>query len=194
MARITSKHSTPPLSRPFHCTTRALINVGDTLPDLDVLVERSPGNKVNLAREFDGQDGVVIGVPGAFSGACSQTHVPSYMKHPKIRDAGKVFVVAGNDAFVTKAWSESLDPAGQTGVRSCPRDELTFALWALFTGLMYGCLCQFRFLGDPTLQFTKALELDFDATPVFGGIRSKRYALIIENGKVSNVLRRRWLR
>lgn len=68
------------------------------MPDLDVLHEDSPGNKVNLARELG--SGVIVGVPAAFSGACSQKHVPSYIQHPKLRDAGKVFVVAVNDAFV----------------------------------------------------------------------------------------------
>lgn len=44
---------------------------------------------------------------------------------------------------------------------------------------------QIRFLGDPSAAFTKALELDFDGTAVFGGPRSKRYALKIENGRVA---------
>jgi len=43
---------------------------------------------------------------------------------------------------------------------------------------------QIRFLADPDCKFTKALDLDFDATPVLGNHRSKRYALVIEDGKV----------
>jgi hypothetical protein len=43
---------------------------------------------------------------------------------------------------------------------------------------------QIRFLGDPTAKFTKALDLAFDGTAIFGGPRSKRYALEIEDGKV----------
>ena len=46
---------------------------------------------------------------------------------------------------------------------------------------------QFRFLGDPSAEFTKALDLDFDASKIFGGVRSKRYALVIEDGKVKSV-------
>lgn len=41
-----------------------------------------------------------------------------------------------------------------------------------------------RFLGDPSLSFTKALDLSFDGASIFGGDRSKRYALLIENGTV----------
>lgn len=43
---------------------------------------------------------------------------------------------------------------------------------------------QIRFLGDPSLEFTKALDLSFDGAAIFGGDRSKRYALVIENGAV----------
>ncbi|EOO01990.1 putative tsa family protein [Phaeoacremonium minimum UCRPA7] len=147
-------------TRNFHSTRPAFVNVGDEIPNLEVLVEGSPGNKVNLAREFASGNGLIIGVPGAFSGACSQTHVPSYITHPRIQDVGQVFVVAVNDAFVTKAWGEALDPGKTTG---------------------------FRFLGDPSAEFTKALDLDFDASKIFGGVRSKRYALVIEDGKVKSV-------
>ena len=86
--------------RRFHAARPLLVKVGQEVPDLEVLVEGSPGNKVNLAEEFQKADGLIIGVPGAFSGACSQTHVPSYITHPKLKDAGQVFVVAVNDAFV----------------------------------------------------------------------------------------------
>jgi 2-Cys peroxiredoxin 5 len=43
---------------------------------------------------------------------------------------------------------------------------------------------QIRFLADPTLAFTNALDLSFDGSAVFGGHRGKRYVLVIEDGKV----------
>jgi 2-Cys peroxiredoxin 5 len=46
---------------------------------------------------------------------------------------------------------------------------------------------QIRFLGDPTAKFTEALDLAFDGTAIFGGPRSKRYVLEIEDGKVKAV-------
>ncbi|KAI4241634.1 MAG: hypothetical protein L6R40_004467 [Gallowayella cf. fulva] len=49
----------------FSTTRPAFVNVGDRIPDID-LVEASPGNKVNLAKELKGK-GLVIGVPAAFS-------------------------------------------------------------------------------------------------------------------------------
>ncbi|GAW26603.1 putative thioredoxin-like fold [Rosellinia necatrix] len=105
-------------SRPFHSTPRACVQVGDAVPDLD-LHEGSPANKVNLAKAYGtgGLDrGVIIGVPAAFSGACSQKHVPSYINHPRLADAGQVFVVSVNDAFVMKAWGDQLDPTKESGV------------------------------------------------------------------------------
>lgn len=45
-------------------------------------------------------------------------------------------------------------------------------------------ILQIRFLGDPSGSFTKQLDLTFDATAIFGQPRSKRYALLIEDGKV----------
>ncbi|PTB61990.1 Redoxin [Trichoderma citrinoviride] len=146
------------VARGFHSTPRALVKVGDEVPSLE-LFEKSAASKINLADEFKKGDGYIVGVPGAFSGTCSGTHVPSYINHPDIKTAGQVFVVSVNDPFVMKAWADQLDPAGETGI---------------------------RFVADPTAEFTKALELGFDdAAPLFGGTRSKRYALKVKDGKVT---------
>jgi 2-Cys peroxiredoxin 5 len=53
-------------SRSFHSSSRAFIKVGDKIPNLDVLVESSPGNKVNLSEAIKGK-ALIIGVPAAFS-------------------------------------------------------------------------------------------------------------------------------
>ncbi|KAI1769857.1 AhpC/TSA family protein [Hypoxylon cercidicola] len=144
--------------RAFHATPRAPVKAGDAVPDLEVLHEDSPGNKVNLARELG--TGIIVGVPAAFSGACSQKHVPGYMQHPRLGEAGKVFVVSVNDAFVMKAWADQLDPTHESGI---------------------------RFLADPSGAFTKALDLGFEAPAIFGDMRAKRYALVVKDGKVKDV-------
>ncbi|MCJ1246620.1 hypothetical protein MMC30_003829 [Trapelia coarctata] len=140
----------------FHASARSNVKVGDSLPNLEVLHEYSPGTKVNLAKELTGK-GLIIGVPAAFSPSCSNSHIPGYINSAKLSSAGKVFVVSVNDAFVMKAWASQLDPTGTSGI---------------------------RFLADPSLAFTKALGLSFDGRAIFGGPRSKRYALVIEDGKV----------
>ncbi|CAD0083087.1 unnamed protein product, partial [Aureobasidium vineae] len=85
------------------------------------------------------------------------SHIPGYINYQNLKDAGDVFVVSVNDPFVMKAWAHDLDADKKSGI---------------------------RFLADPDCKFTKALDLDFDATPVLGNHRSKRYALVIEDGKV----------
>ncbi|KAL7951386.1 Redoxin [Trichoderma barbatum] len=146
------------IARSFHSTPRALVQKGDVIPSVE-LFEKSAATKVNLAEEFQKGNGYIVGVPAAFSGTCSSMHIPSYINHPDIKKAGQVFVVSVNDPFVMKAWADQLDPAGETGI---------------------------RFVADPTAEFTKALDLGFDeAAALFGGTRSKRYALKVEDGKVT---------
>ncbi|MCJ1274127.1 hypothetical protein MMC21_001922 [Puttea exsequens] len=134
-----------------------MVKEGDAIPSVE-LVETTPGSKVNLATELKGK-GLVIGVPAAFSPSCSATHIPGYVSSDKLKDAGQVFVVSVNDPFVMAAWGKTLDPTGKTGI---------------------------RFLGDPSGEFTKQLDLSFDSASVFGQDRSKRYALVVENGKVKS--------
>ncbi|KIN04421.1 hypothetical protein OIDMADRAFT_25080 [Oidiodendron maius Zn] len=135
-----------------------MVNPGDSIPTVE-LEEGGLGNKVNLATEFGDGNGLIIGVPAAFSPTCSDSHIPGYIKHPKIKDAGKVFVVSVNDPFVTNAWGKSLDADKSSGI---------------------------RFLADSSGAFTRALDLEFPAAAFFGTNRSKRYALVIEGGKVKS--------
>ena len=114
-------------NRAFHGSARAFIKVGDPIPDVNVLVEKSPGNKVKLSEQLTGK-GLIIGVPAAFSKfpshgvevfvlagrcqwrwplltseagpSCSATHIPGYINHKNLKDAGDVFVIAVNDPFV----------------------------------------------------------------------------------------------
>lgn len=53
-------------SRSFHSSAARFIKVGDKLPNLDALVEDSPGNRVNLSEIVTGK-ALIIGVPAAFS-------------------------------------------------------------------------------------------------------------------------------
>ena len=111
--------------RLFYATAPTLVKVGDKLPNVE-LMENSPGNKVNIAEELKSGKGLIIGkplvdadhvqdcnlidrlanqisysgVPAAYSPACSENHIPGYINSPKLKDAGKVFVVSVNDSFV----------------------------------------------------------------------------------------------
>lgn len=58
------------------------------------------------------------------------------------------------------AWGKSLDKDGSSGI---------------------------RFLGDPAGKFTRALDLEFEAAAFLGTNRSKRYAIVVEGGKVKSI-------
>ncbi|RPB29455.1 AhpC/TSA family protein [Terfezia boudieri ATCC MYA-4762] len=143
--------------RLFHANPRLLINVGDAIPDVEVQ-EGSPGNKLSIAKELPKGKALIIGVPGAFSPGCSAIHIPGYIKH-----AAKLpptYVVTVNDSFVTKAWSENLPEATKSKI---------------------------RFIADPSGKFTEAMGMDVDLSAFFGNKRSKRYVIIVEDGKVKEI-------
>ncbi|EPS43511.1 hypothetical protein H072_2498 [Dactylellina haptotyla CBS 200.50] len=147
-------------ARQFHSSPARLIAVGDAIPSVE-LKEDSPGNVVNIAQEIAGlKKAVIVGVPAAFSPACSATHVPGYISHKAIAET-PTFVISVNDPFVTKAWKESLEGAKEAGI---------------------------RFLADPTGEFAKKMSMDFaKSVGIFGTLRNKRYAVVVENGKVTKV-------
>jgi len=140
-------------------TTTALnmpIKEGDALPNVD-LFEDTPANKVNLAQLSSGKKIIVFAVPGAFTPGCSKTHLPGYVKKAedlKKQGVSEIVCVAVNDPFVMAAWGKDHNTSGKI-----------------------------RMLADPSAKFTKALDLAVDLPPL-GGTRSKRYSMVVENGKV----------
>ncbi|EDK43565.1 conserved hypothetical protein [Lodderomyces elongisporus NRRL YB-4239] len=154
------------IARSSFFSIRTLALKGDSIPSTK-LFENSPGNDVDLNQETASGTSVIIGVPGAFSPGCTKNHIPEYLKNLdafKGKGVEQIFVVAVNDPFVTKAWGEQL-----LKDNSAP----TSATEAV------------RFLADSTGAFTRDLGLLFDATKVFGNERSKRYALLVRDGKVA---------
>ncbi|CAL1526208.1 unnamed protein product [Lymnaea stagnalis] len=149
-------------SQRFIQTTSVLnmpIKVGDKLPAVD-LYEGAPDKKVNTSNFSSGKV-VIFGVPGAFTPTCSKDHVPGFLQSVEaIRAKGvsNIVCVSVNDPFVMDAWGKSLDPSGKI-----------------------------RFLADTCGQFTKALDLTIDLSAVLGNVRSKRYALVVENGVIKGI-------
>ena len=141
-------------------TLRMPIKEGEKLPSVD-LCEGSPGDKVNVAELFAGKKGILFAVPGAFTPGCSKTHLPGYVQDVEKYQAKGVEVIACvsvNDPFVMGAWGEAHSAGGKV-----------------------------RMLADPRAEFTKAIDMELDATGILGNIRSKRYSLIIEDGVVKSV-------
>lgn len=137
------------------------ISAGDTLPDATLLIMGDEGPEpVSLSEKLGGRKVVIFGLPGAFTRTCSAAHLPSFMRtKPQFDEKGvdEIICISVNDPFVMKAWGEATgaDKAGIT------------------------------LLGDASGDFTKAIGMNFDA-PVAGFIsRSKRYAMLVDDGKVT---------
>jgi cytochrome c peroxidase len=136
------------------------ISTGDKLPDATLVQMGSEGPApVALAEKTKGRKVVIFAVPGAFTPTCHSAHVPSFMR-TKVEFDGKgvdeIICVSVNDPFVMKAWGESTG-AADAGI---------------------------TMLSDPESAFTKAIGMDFDAPPAGLIARSKRYAMLVEDGTV----------
>lgn len=138
-----------------------MISVGDKLPQANLIAPGASGPQpVSLSDRTAGRKVVIFGLPGAYTGTCSTAHVPSFIRtKAQFEDKGvdEIICVSVNDPFVLAAWGES------TG--------------ATAAGI--------TMLGDSDCAFTEALGLRFDAPPVGLIGRSKRYAMLVDDGTVT---------
>lgn len=137
------------------------IAVGDRIPDVKVKIPGDDGPKPAQTGDLLGKGKVVLfAVPGAFTTPCTRVHLPGYVTNAK-RVKGKgvdtIACIAVNDAFVMKAWADSQD-AGEI-----------------------------QMIADGNGEFAKAMGLEWDATEIGLGIRSQRYAAVIEDGVVTKL-------
>ncbi|TDH38691.1 peroxiredoxin [Pseudohoeflea suaedae] len=138
------------------------ISIGDKLPEFTLKETAPEGMKeVTISEIFSGKKVVLFAVPGAYTPTCTQNHMPGYLKNYdaiKAKGVDDIAVVAVNDAFVMDAWAKSTGGAGKM-----------------------------RFLVDWDAAFTKALGMEMDLSGGTLGIRSKRYSMIVEDGKVTRL-------
>ncbi|WP_170755218.1 peroxiredoxin [Ruegeria lacuscaerulensis] len=138
-----------------------MISTGDTLPDATLTQIGAEGpEEVRISDKTNGRKVVIFAVPGAFTPTCHSAHVPSFMRTKDQFDAkgvDEIICLSVNDPFVMKAWGEA------TGASDA--------------GL--------TMLADAASEFTKAIGMDFDAPPAGLIARSKRYAMLVEDGKVT---------
>ena len=135
------------------------IGVGDRIPAAKLRIKTDDGVRELTTEElFAGRRVVLFAVPGAFTRACSEVHLPGYLaRATDLREAGAdtVACVAVNDANVMDAWGR------QMGVG----DHILM-------------------LADGSAHFTRALGLEIDLGEFGLGIRSKRYAALVDDGVV----------
>ncbi len=134
------------------------IGIGDRIPDatLHVMGEKGP-RAVTTSELFSGKKVVLFALPGAFTPTCSAAHLPGYVvKADEILAKGvdDIVCLSVNDAFVMDAWGKAQNA-----------EKITMA-------------------ADGSAALTRALGLDLDLTERGFGVRSDRYAMIVEDGVV----------
>ena len=137
------------------------LKAGDSIPAATLATMTEAGPKPLTTDEiFKGKKVVLFAVPGAFTPLCSGQHLPGYVKlakEIKAKGVDTIACVSVNDVFVVGAWGKSQGA-----------DEILL-------------------LADGNAAFTKAMGLELDGTPMNLGIRSQRYAMIVDDGVVRSL-------
>jgi peroxiredoxin len=139
------------------------LSTGDRIPQADLFVAGESGpEKMPSADLFAGRKVVLVGMPGAFTPTCHRNHLPGFLEN---RDAilakgvDEIVVLTTNDTHVLKAWAEA----------SGGKDKV-------------------RFVSDGNAEFVQKAGLANDSSARGMGIRSKRFAMILEDGVVTELL------
>jgi glutaredoxin/glutathione-dependent peroxiredoxin len=138
------------------------IKVGDTIPSMKLMMATPDGPRETSTEEiFKNKKVVLFAVPGAFTPTCSNRHLPGFVEHAaelKQKGVDTIACIAVNDAFVMSAWGKQQGADGKVVM-----------------------------LADGSGTFTKALGLELDLVGRGMGVRSQRYALVADNGKVTHL-------
>ncbi len=141
-----------------------MINVGDKLPDAKFTVMGPDGpTPKTVAEVFAGKKVALFAVPGAYTPTCSNKHMPGFVNRVdelKAKGIDAIACTAVNDIFVLTNWAKDTGAAGKI-----------------------------EMLADGSGDFAKAIGLDIDLSGFGLGLRSKRYAMLVDDGvvKVLNV-------
>ncbi len=138
------------------------IKVGDKLPSATLAHMTADGpEEVGTDELFSGKKVVLFAVPGAFTPTCSAKHVPSFLANAeaiKAKGVDTIACLSVNDPFVMGAWGQD-----------------------------QGVGDKILMLADGSAEFTKAVGLELDLTARGLGVRSHRYAMVVEDGVVKTL-------
>jgi peroxiredoxin len=138
------------------------IKVGDKLPSISLKYMNKDGMQTATTDElFKGKKAVLFGLPGAFTPTCSAKHLPGFVNNAEELKKKGVEVIAClsvNDAFVMDAWGKAQN-AGDKVIM----------------------------LADGNADFAKATGLTMDGTGYGMGLRTSRWAMVLEDGKVKTL-------
>lgn len=137
------------------------ISKGDKLPAATLTHLGSDGPEpVDLGVRTAGRKVVIFAVPGAYTGVCTNAHVPSFIRTADqltAKGVEEIMCISVNDPFVMSAWGEATG-ATEAGI---------------------------TMLADVESTFTKAMGMAFTAAPAGLIDRSKRYAMLVEDGTIT---------
>jgi len=141
-----------------------MIKAGDALPVDVKLMEMGDGGPkpVTVGELTSGKTVVLFAVPGAFTPTCSMKHLPGFVQKAgdlKAKGVDDIVCLSVNDAFVMGAWGKDHGAGGKV-----------------------------RMVADGNGDLTRALGLEMDASGFGMGQRSKRYAMVVKDGKVTELL------
>ena len=131
----------------------------DNVPNSEIFVlENGEPIKKNIEEFLKSKKAVIFGLPGAYTSVCSAKHLPGYVRlHKQYKDKGidHIICVSVNDPFVMSAW----------GKKNNVDDKIIM-------------------MGDPFLNFTKAIGAEVDKSGRGLGIRSSRYTMLVDDMKL----------
>ena len=138
------------------------IKENETIPNSEVFIlENGEPVKKNIENFLKNKKSVIFGLPGAYTSVCSAKHLPGYVKNSeKYKEKGidQIICMSVNDPFVMNAW----------GKENNVGDKIIM-------------------MGDPFLNFTKAIGAEVDKSGRGLGIRSNRYTMLVDNLKIIKI-------
>lgn len=136
------------------------IKVGDRLPETTFTVMGPEGpKKVTTAEVFAGKKVALFAVPGAYTPTCHRQHMPGFVANSaqfKGKGIDTIACTAVNDIFVLTQWAKDTGAEGKITM-----------------------------LADGSADFARKAGLDVDLGAAGLGTRSRRYAMIVDNGVVT---------
>ena len=138
------------------------IRENDKIPNSEIFIlEDGEPIKKNINEFLKDKKVIIFGLPGAYTSVCSAKHLPGYVKmYQEYKNKGidQIICIAANDPFVMNAW----------GKHNNVGDKIIM-------------------IGDPFLNFIKAIGAEVDKSGRGMGIRSNRYTMLIEDMKVIKI-------
>ena len=135
------------------------VKENDKIPNCEVYVlEKGEPIKRNIDEFFKDKKIVIFGLPGAYTSVCSVKHLPGYVNmFEQYKDKGvdNIICISVNDPFVMNAW----------GKQNNVGDKIIM-------------------IGDPFLNFTKAIGAEVDKSGRGLSIRSNRYTMLVDDMKI----------